>query len=105
ENPRPPKTNAPRFTLPQQLFKFFAHDLPPAPLTSGRVVGLHRVRGFVARERACQIGLDLLLRLPAVLLGELHADAGGAVPLVTPAPPWVPPSGPGPPRAASRPRP
>src|SRR5215469_10479088 len=43
---------------------------------------LHGVRGLVAGERACEIGLDLLLRLPAVLLGELHADAGGALALV-----------------------
>src|SRR5215469_9756636 len=43
---------------------------------------LHGVRGLVARERACQIGLDLLLRLPAVLLGKLHADARGALALV-----------------------
>src|SRR6516162_9268 len=43
---------------------------------------LHRVGRFVSRERARQVGLDLLLRLPAILLGELHADAGGALALI-----------------------
>src|SRR5215472_13247940 len=58
----------------------------PAASASGREAEppqpLHGVRGFVAGERPGEIGLDLLLCLAAVLLGELHADAGGALALV-----------------------
>src|SRR5688572_173090 len=46
------------------------------PGPRGRV--LHRVRSLVAGKRACQVGLYLLLGLPPILVGELHADAGGA---------------------------
>ena len=48
---------------------------------SSWIAELHRMRGLVAGEGAGQIGLDLLLRLPVVLLAELHADAGGALAL------------------------
>ncbi len=44
---------------------------------------LHRVRGLIARERAGQVILDLVARLAPVLVGELHADAGGALALCT----------------------
>ena len=37
---------------------------------------LHRVRRLVSAERARQIVLNLLLRIAAVLIAELDADAG-----------------------------
>ena len=37
--------------------------------------------GFVAAERAGQVALDLPLGVAAILLAELHADAGGALAL------------------------
>src|SRR6187200_247976 len=42
---------------------------------------LHGVRGLVARQRTREVRLDLLLRLAAILVGELHADARGALAL------------------------
>src|SRR5689334_13467407 len=39
--------------------------------------------GFIARQGAGQIILDLLLRLSTILFAELHADAGGALALRT----------------------
>src|SRR6185295_17832306 len=41
----------------------------------------HGVRGFVPAESAGEIVLDLLLRLAAVLIAELHADARSALAL------------------------
>src|SRR5262249_28103923 len=64
--------------------------------------GSHGVRGFVARERAGEIGLDLFLGLAAILVGELHADARSALALRALR---RPPDPAAPPRAASRPRP
>ena len=44
---------------------------------------LHGVRGFVAGERAGEVVLDLVARLAAILVAELHADAGRALALRT----------------------
>jgi len=41
----------------------------------------HGVRGFIAAQCAGQIVLDLLLRVAAVLIAELYADARGTLAL------------------------
>ncbi len=46
-----------------------------------RAQRLHGVRGFVAAEGAREIILDFLLGIAAVLIAELHADAGGPLAL------------------------
>jgi hypothetical protein len=43
----------------------------------------HRVRGLVAAQCTGEIILDFLLGVTAVLIAELHADAGGALALRT----------------------
>jgi hypothetical protein len=43
--------------------------------------GLHRMRGLVAAEGAGEIIFDFLLGVAAVLIAELHADAGGTLSL------------------------
>src|SRR5262245_21959514 len=43
----------------------------------------HRMGGLVPTQRARQIVLDLLLRLAAILLAELHANARRALALCT----------------------
>jgi len=42
---------------------------------------LHRVRGLVAAQCTGEIIFDFLLGVAAVLIAELHADAGGALAL------------------------
>src|SRR5215831_2710076 len=49
---------------------------------TGPTQPLHGMRGLIARESTGEVGLDLLLSLAAVLLGELHADADSALALV-----------------------
>src|SRR5690606_244145 len=55
-----------------------------SPLRMQPLVGLlKRVGRLVAAERAGEVGLDTLLRVPLVLLAELHADPRRALALST----------------------